>query len=637
MIDFKYRPDVDGFRAVAVVLVLLFHAGLGFTGGYIGVDVFFVVSGYLITGLILKEQQTQTFQLRNFWVRRIRRIIPASTVVVLAVLIAAMFILLPRDYMDLAESTISQQLMLSNVYFWRFQGYFTGTAELKPLLHTWSLAVEEQFYLGFPFLLVFLHRFARKWMGTVLAGIFALSFFISVLGVELQPGAAFYLLPFRAWELLLGGLIWFVPAPTRLKDWQLSAMSWLSLIGVLVVGWFYTDLTPFPGFAAMAPCAATALLIYANSSKLLGAGRLLATKPIVFVGLISYSLYLWHWPILAFLRYRLGEELEVWVAVSALVASFGLAYLSWRFVETPFRTRSIFKDKKKLVAAACTSTVVLIVASILLIQFDGLMIRYDKKARQILTTMEEKEFRHIVPIDDVKGDELPVFGNRDTTPEILVWGDSHAMALMPAISRAAQAHGLGGVQATYGGTLPLLDFPNTRSWAAPKGYAESVIDLVVRNDIKFVILAGYWERDTEDDLFAPSLRKTVDRLLSEGCSVIIVKDVPDQRIDPRMEITKGLQNNLDLSLLGIHLDVHRIQQAEANKVLMGMEGPGVRVVDPAPYLADADGICHIIFNGDCMYWDNHHITVSGAMRLIPLFENALRELGSKELEDSPAP
>ncbi len=162
MIEFKYRPDVDGLRAVAVVLVLLFHAGLGFQGGFIGVDVFFVISGYLITGLILRQQEAGIFSLRTFWIRRIRRIVPAATVMAVGVLLAGSVLLLPEDYVEVAESVVAQQFILSNVYFWQSTGYFEGPADLQPMLHTWSLAVEEQFYLVFPLLLIVLRRYRRR-------------------------------------------------------------------------------------------------------------------------------------------------------------------------------------------------------------------------------------------------------------------------------------------------------------------------------------------------------------------------------------------------------------------------------------------------------------------------------------------
>ncbi|MBD3673293.1 MAG: acyltransferase [Planctomycetaceae bacterium] len=234
MNDFKYRPDIDGLRAIAVGLVLLFHADLKFTGGYIGVDVFFVISGFLITGLILKRQSEHRFRLTDFWTRRIRRILPASILVTAATLVAAAFVFMPDDYENLGESVIFQQLMVSNIYFWQSAGYFTSPVENQPLLHTWSLAVEEQFYLIYPLILVGLGRFSRKTQWRVLLVLLFSSFVGSEWMVHAHPDAAFYLLPTRAWELILGGLICFFPSPRGLKQNMLNNVSLASLLTILV-------------------------------------------------------------------------------------------------------------------------------------------------------------------------------------------------------------------------------------------------------------------------------------------------------------------------------------------------------------------------------------------------------------------
>ena len=241
MTELRYRPDVDGLRAVAVVLVLLFHANLGWAGGFVGVDVFFVISGFLITGVIRKQQHAGTFTMRNFWVRRIRRIIPASILMVGGTLIIGSVVLFRSDFRELVYSAVAQLVMLANVFFWQQTGYFAGSAELKPLMHMWSLAVEEQFYLGYPFLLVLLNRTSNKTAGRVLASIAILSFALSVWGVHHYPRATFFLLPARAWEMLLGGLIWFVPPPKKLTQWKSEALSWFALAGILPVS--YTHLT----------------------------------------------------------------------------------------------------------------------------------------------------------------------------------------------------------------------------------------------------------------------------------------------------------------------------------------------------------------------------------------------------------
>jgi peptidoglycan/LPS O-acetylase OafA/YrhL len=202
-VDFKYRPDVDGLRAIAVAMVVLYHYGFGFSGGFIGVDVFFVIYGFLITGIVLKSLEAREFSLTNFWVRRIRRILPASILTVALVFLFGYFLLLPRHFEELGESAIYQQLFVANFYFWRTGNYFDGASELKPLLHTWSLAVEEQFYIGYPFVLAWLYRFGRNVMFSVLFALTIGSFAVSVFAVPNYPMAAFFLLPTRAWEMLL--------------------------------------------------------------------------------------------------------------------------------------------------------------------------------------------------------------------------------------------------------------------------------------------------------------------------------------------------------------------------------------------------------------------------------------------------
>ncbi len=626
MTDFKYRPDVDGLRAVAVILVLLFHAGLGFSGGFIGVDVFFVISGFLITGLILKEQESGKFSLANFWVRRIRRIIPAATVVVVAVLVAGFFILLPADYQDLGKSTIAQQLMLSNVYFWRNTGYFDGPADLKPLLHTWSLAVEEQFYLGYPFLMMFLHRFGRKVTFVTLALLGVGSLIVSVYGVEHYPSATFFLLPTRAWELLIGGLICFLPKPTRVPSWLLASVSWLSLPTILVVGWFYTSTTPFPGLAALVPCIATAAFIFANSIRLSSIAKVISTKPFVSVGLISYSLYLWHWPILSFLRYRNDGVLGTLEGVLALCLSAGAAYLSWLIVETPIRKRDVLGNTRRVVfAAAAASTVCVTIAFSVFASNGFARFRYGDDYLVLIRSMDEKAFRHIMSVQVIEQERLPKFGETSAKPSVLVWGDSHAMAIMPAVDQVCKEAGLCGVQATTGGTLPLIGFSNSRPWSETPAFAEKTINYCKQHDIKIVVMAGYWSRDAADPLFESCMLNTIRSLRSMGIEVLLVRDVPDQKCDPPKAIHQAMRDNKNVEFLGEMLSDHRVTQSLADAVLLQMATEGAMVLDPASYLSDETGRCRLVIEGKCMYWDNDHLTVSGAHRLIPLFRRAFAE------------
>jgi peptidoglycan/LPS O-acetylase OafA/YrhL len=301
--NFCYRPEIDGLRALAVLPVLLFHAGLGMRGGFMGVDIFFVISGYLITTLIARDLQLGCFKMRDFWERRIRRILPAAAVMVIATLIAGAIILLPQSFENLGQSALAQSLMVSNFYFWQQDGYFAAPSDYEALLHTWSLAVEEQFYLILPALLVFLNRKFPARITLVLGLVFLTSLIWSFLGPYLYPTASFYLLPARAWELLLGSLIAIFAI--KVPGGRLGA-EFLSLAGIVLMVYpmlTYVPTTPFPGIAAISPCLGAALFIVATRKHGTLARQFLSLSPFVFIGKISYSLYLWHWPLLVFGRH----------------------------------------------------------------------------------------------------------------------------------------------------------------------------------------------------------------------------------------------------------------------------------------------------------------------------------------------
>ena len=446
MLPFKYRSDIDGLRAVAVLLVLLFHTEFGFSGGYIGVDVFFVISGFLITSLIIKNQQKEQFDLAMFWGRRIKRIVPAAFVVVVVTLLAGAWILLPEDYEQLAESTIYQQLMLANNFFYQNLNYFDGPSETKALLHTWSLAVEEQFYLVFPLLLILLRRYSDRMAASILAAFAILSFAYSHWATNNAPSAAFFLLPSRMWELLVGALLVYAPQPkSKSQHWQEIA-SLVGIAGILAAGLLFDATTPFPGTAALVPCFATALIIYSSSHTQTKIGKLLSYKGIVFIGLISYSLYLWHWPILALLRYNTNQPLTTASQCVALGLSFLCGWLSWKYVETPFRQgfQNIKLRRTLTITAACAT--VLIIASVWIDHSKGLTWRLPAEVYQLIQDNEvPKRFRSNT--EQVKTGDLPLLGSIDNSQQpidFLVWGDSHAMAIGTLMEDLATEHQLHG-------------------------------------------------------------------------------------------------------------------------------------------------------------------------------------------------
>src|SRR5580704_1090978 len=340
-----YRPDIDGLRAVAVLLVVAFHTGIGkFRGGFVGVDVFFVISGFLISSVILAEISAGHFSIAAFYERRIRRIFPALVVMMFVTSFLAAKYFLPSELTDYAKSLLAATFSVSNFYFWRQSGYFDAPAALKPLLHTWSLAVEEQFYIVFPLFLVLIRKLFPERLRTAVV-LFALaSFVVSAYGAFYAPVSTFYMLHTRAWELLLGTIISLNILPDIKSPLWRNVATIVGLGLIVAAGVFYTSTTPFPGIAALAPCVGSALIISTGRSGSSVVGRALSLKPVVFIGLISYSLYLWHWPIIVFQgvgTFLVSGVSERVVKLAIIVASLIAGTISWKFVEIPFRSGSL--------------------------------------------------------------------------------------------------------------------------------------------------------------------------------------------------------------------------------------------------------------------------------------------------------
>jgi peptidoglycan/LPS O-acetylase OafA/YrhL len=344
----RYRPEIDGLRAIAVAAVILFHAGFAlFSGGFVGVDVFFVISGFLITSIVVEELKTGRFSVLRFYERRARRILPALFTVMAACIPFAYWLLSPDDLKDFAQSLAAICLFASNVLFWGESGYFDTQAELKPLLHTWSLAVEEQFYVVFPLLLLAAWRLGRGVLLSLIGAIAVGSLFISVDEVRNFPSAAFYLLPSRAWQLLVGALASFVAdrwqaADVRQPAVRLAgeAVGWGGMAMIILALFLFDERTPFPGLNAALPTLGTALVLLGASDRT-NVGRMLAWRPLVGLGLISYSAYLWHQPLFAFTKHALLADLPTDLAIVLCAVTIVLACLSWRYVEQPFRDRSL--------------------------------------------------------------------------------------------------------------------------------------------------------------------------------------------------------------------------------------------------------------------------------------------------------
>ena len=371
-----YRKEIDGLRALAVIPVILFHGGFSWlSGGYVGVDIFFVISGYLITSIILKEKEANTFTIIGFYERRARRILPALFFIIFLCLPFAWFLLLPNELKEFGESIISITFFSSNILFWQSSGYFAADAELIPLLHTWSLAVEEQFYVIFPLLMIIFWKFGKAWLVGIVSLIALLSLGLTEWGWRQFPDANFYLIPTRAWELMIGVLLAFYlyyKTQTSGIICHIGSLLGLGLIIYSIIA--FDESIPFPSLYAVLPTVGAALIILFTIPNTL-VYHILSTRIMVGIGLISYSAYLWHYPLFVFARIYSLDELSITIVCLLSISSLLLAYFSWRFIERPFRNKQRF-TRKQIFTSSIIASVLLILVGAAFTLSDGAAFRF---------------------------------------------------------------------------------------------------------------------------------------------------------------------------------------------------------------------------------------------------------------------
>ena len=371
-----YRKEIDGLRALAVIPVILFHGGFSWlSGGYVGVDIFFVISGYLITSIILKEKEANTFTIIGFYERRARRILPALFFIIFLCLPFAWFLLLPNELKEFGESIISITFFSSNILFWQSSGYFAADAELIPLLHTWSLAVEEQFYVIFPLLMIIFWKLGKVWLVGIVSLIALLSLGLTEWGWRQFPDANFYLIPTRAWELMIGALLAFYlyyKTQTSGIICHIGSLLGLGLIIYSIIA--FDESIPFPSLYAVLPTVGAALIILFTIPSTL-VYHILSTRIMVGIGLISYSAYLWHYPLFVFARIYSLDELSITIVCLLSISSLLLAYFSWRFIERPFRNKQRF-TRKQIFTSSIIASVLLILVGAAFTLSDGAAFRF---------------------------------------------------------------------------------------------------------------------------------------------------------------------------------------------------------------------------------------------------------------------
>ena len=583
--------------------VLLYHAGVpGFGGGYVGVDIFFVISGFLITGVIAREIDAGQFSILHFYERRARRIMPALIVMIAAVLAVATLLYFPDDLTKLPASAVAATLFYSNVQLFFDVNYFGGGAEIKPLLHTWSLAVEEQFYIGFPVLLMLIARAAPRWRTAIVAAVALVSFAIAVATQGKGDGFAFYLLPPRAWELLVGSLVAVgaVPGPGR-RGCEVIAVAGVIAIAATVLS--YDRTTVFPGITALPPVLGAAAIIMGGRETRVA--RILAIRPPVAIGLISYSLYLWHWPVIVFAEYAGDAELAGWSSIAAIALSTGLAVVSWRFIERPFRapkrfTRAqLFKLTGAGMAALCGVSAVLAVGN-------GWPGRFSAASLHLLRGQRDTSPRRDAchDADAARGRPVCTLGD-PARPDALLWGDSHGVEYAYAIATLPGRDGRGLIQRTHSSCPPVIGFAIT-----PRCDAQNNATLAaIRGDrrVRTVYLVAFWlaASETQPPAFWRALDATIAALVNDGRKVVLIGALPSYRFDVPRALAHGRIES------GMTRRELLERSAALRSIAVRWAGRGVQFVDPADALCGPVN-CDLIRGGHPLYFDAHHPSLTAA-------------------------
>lgn len=667
-----YRPDIDGMRAIAVISVIFFHAKVsGFEGGFVGVDIFFVISGFLISNIILREMREEQFSLLAFYERRIRRILPVLLIVILTTSILAWFILLPDDLRRFGKYIVASLLMIPNIAAWKVSGdYFAPSADTNPLLHLWSLGVEEQFYILFPVVLLFAVRhMSRKWCWLLLISTLLLSLGMATWLYWHHPHFGFYWLPARAWEFLLGVVIaYFFHSRkyTNKAEYKGSLLQVLSLLGIILIALSIflprgISLQNAFYYQILAVTGAT-LIIATNGFQSTLSYALLSIKPLVGIGLISYSLYLWHWPLLSLFSYweagvPLGShKLLVFIL---LIMSAMLSFLTWKYIEQPFRSKEQFSFKSVLIIVVCIQFFIFL-GGLMLFKLNGIDSRLQVHQNTYLEGINDKnplreKCHHNAGnyTSEVSYLNDCLFPENEVSPSFIIWGDSHSDALTPVFIEMSESYGITGIQSSFSGGPALLKTTRTEQtvdwnekWAMHK---EDMIGLLSKSDtIQDVFLVARWgvyyldrtayeqnlgnkslitsclEKEcSKEKAFVRGLEETVSTLTKLGKRVWIVFQVPvTDRNVPRWLAIRGKPDK----------EVWIRGYPERRKALLPIfermrDKYGVRLLNPVDFMCSSDNSeCIIASGGKALYYDDDHLSASGALFLTDMLRPAFEAM-----------
>ena len=655
------RPDIDGLRALAIVPVVLYHAGLSCPGGFVGVDVFFVISGFLIGGIILRELEAGTFTFARFWERRVRRIVPVLLVFAAVTFFAGWRLLFPEDFNSLASQTIAALCAVGNFKFRPITGgYWAPTAQSLPLLHTWSLAVEEQFYLVMPLMLVATRRWFRRQTGLVLTLLAGVSLLWCLASHHSHPKANFFLLPSRAWELLTGclgawGLHRGLALPRTILRWSGAA----GVILILASAFALREDRFWPNAWTLLPTVGTALVLVsaAPPGGTTPAAWFLSLPPLRFIGLISYSLYLWHWPMIVFLKEYQPDRISVAARCLVVAASVALAAASWRFVEQPFRNKlkSFRVGTKPLLIGVAAAWICLLAVSALAIRKSGrieqsfqagMRANYSTEAvRLIFDRRGRREEKGFDATSQWRDGGLRI-GAGHEPPRCVILGSSHSTVLGPVLESLSQTYQIPCAMLTQIGTPAF--FAGTNRWVAAyhsDNLTKQWLDAFVKRDVvqwkpEVVIIAGRWTlemplewgRTSEPSTaaFQEAYTNTLNWLLKHSKKIVILGQVPELPLgdsgDNKKDIWRRYKANGDVMPVFQEHPATTALRHDALAILSQAASTNVFVLDPDPIFHNPDGSIRYYSGKGVFYYDDNHVNPLGATELKPLLEPFFKEM-----------
>lgn len=673
----NYRPEIDGLRAIAVIPVILFHAGFEhFSGGFVGVDIFFVISGYLITTIILNDLDNGAFSYKKFYERRARRILPALCIVIIACIPFAYIWLGPQPLNHFSQSMIAAMLFFSNIYFLATSGYFGEVAETSLLLHTWSLSIEEQFYILFPLILLFGLKRGFGYAVAVLAFIFCFSFALMLSAIEEARLSAFFLLRMRAWELLIGV---FVALFMNKHSFAMRGDGILSFIGlgmILLPVFIYTNETPYPSMYTVLPTLGAALILLFTRSESL-TYRILTVRILVGIGLISYSAYLWHQPLLAFARIRLLHEPSMELMLFLSMLSLPLAYFSWKYVEQPFRRKDKAIGTKTFLLVCGITTASILAIAIAGWLNKGFIERFSEEKLQKIRPMYKIKFESAIKCSEYNEGhpffkEYPlqdacIIGNHNAKPSFLLIGDSHANSVAIGLGEKVESLNVSGLNLSLSACLPVFrgesSYPRKDTVVWRRQQRENFFKLLQFDQLpETIIIASRWAMWMEalgfnnkeggnekgglkwkhglelpyKEAISLLIEETIDMILDSERNVILIYTIPEVGWHVPEYVVKSIHydyaDDINDSMATTSFDVFKQRNSDAFKALDAIgTHSNLKRIYPHTLFCDTyiKDRCVSIVNKKPLYTDDDHLSIYGSRIVAEEIIKSIKEFESQ--------